>query len=120
LLAWRSLLFERWTRADPTPTESLGESATKQRTHDRSDRIHGSDHTEILRALGRRCSEPDNAEETDSHTGAAYTLDRSTDYQRGWILCHGADDAAQLKDQDADQVPQLDGQVLEELSPCGL
>jgi hypothetical protein len=80
----------------------------------------GPDHTKILRALGRRCGKPDNAEQADSHARAANTLDRSTDDQRAWILCHGAYDAAELEDQDADQVPYLDGHVLVEFAPGGL
>ena len=118
LLAWRFLLVEMLTWTNPTPTQPFCEGATKQRTHDRSDRIHGSDHTEILRAFGRRSGKANNAEQADSHAGTAYALDRSTDDQRGWILRYGAHDAAKLKDQDADQVPQFDRQVLEKFPPC--
>jgi hypothetical protein len=120
LLAWLSLRVEISGRTNPTPREPLGESATEKRAHDCGDGIHGSDHTEILRALGRRCGKADNAEQADSHTRTANTLNSSTDNQRCWVLCQGADDAANLEDQNADRVPQLDGQVFEELSPCGL
>lgn len=111
LSAWQSYSsqVEIPERTNPTPGEPLSESATQERAHDCSDGIHGSNHAEILRALGRWSGETDNAKQADSHTRAADTLDCSTNNQRGWVLCHGADDAANLKDQDGDQIPQLDG-----------
>lgn len=105
---------------NPTPSEPFSKSAAEKRSHHSGNGIHGSDHTEILRTLGRRRGEPDNAEQADCHTRAANTLDCSTDNQHGWTRCNGANDTADLKDQDSNQVPQLNGQILEQLSPCGL
>jgi hypothetical protein len=85
-------------RTSPAPSEPLSENATEARTQDGGDRIYGSDRNEILRALHRRCGETHNAEQANRHSGAINPLNRSTDNQRGWILCYGADDAAKLKD----------------------
>jgi hypothetical protein len=98
LSACQLLRVETLGTTNPAPSEPLSENTTGKRTQDGSDRIHGSDHTEILQALRRRCSETDNAEQANSHSGATNPLNRSTDNQRGWILCYGVDDAAKLKD----------------------
>ena len=67
-------------------------------------------------SLWRR-GESNDREQPDGYTSTAQSSDRSAYDECFRILGHAADQTTKLEDEEGDQVPQLEREVLEELSP---
>jgi hypothetical protein len=88
-----------------------------KRAHDSSDTIRRSSKPEQLRTRFRRRDQPNDCKHADDDTGRTHTRDRTADDQRNGVLGYRADEASKLKDEYPDEVPQLQGEVLVQLSP---
>ena len=104
----------------PSPRQSLSEGSSEEWSKNCGDGISRTDHAQELRTLRGRSGETDDGEQTDRNAGAANTSDRSANNEGSRVLSDSADDATDLENEDCDHVPDLDGHVFVELSPCRL
>lgn len=99
------------------PAYLVGKDAPDERTEHRRNAIRHSDDASEHGALPWLGHEGDYGVGAGADTGGAEAVDGAADDQRGRVLGDGADEAAELEDDDGSEVDGLEVEVLVGLAP---